>query len=169
MLQNLYFGDRGKKIEKAIEGINVKDALEKARQQNKEIRELRNEIEDSNLKLTIWEISNTVEKIIETVAKDNSKYKKAETFFEYYLPVTIKILKKYDDIENQRLVSKDSKKFMDEAHNLINEVDNAFKKQLASLYQKDIDDTDAEMKVFDMMLKSEGLNSNSIDFDKEDK
>ncbi len=164
---SLYFGDHGKKIEKAVEVANIKEILEKARSQNKEIREIRNLIEDSNLKLKIWEISNTVDKIIETVSKDNSKMKKADTFFEYYLPVTIKILKRYDEIENQRLNSKDSKKFMEEAQRLIDDVDTAFKKQLSSLYQKDIVDADAEMKVFDMMLKAEGLNSNNIDIDKE--
>ena len=121
------------------------------------------------MKLKIWEISNTVDKIIETVAKDSSKYKKAETFFEYYLPVTIKILKRYDEIENQRLNSRDSKKFMEEAQRLIDDVDTAFKKQLSSLYQKDIVDADAEMNVFDMMLKAEGLNSSNIEIDKEGK
>ncbi len=168
-LLNWCFGDHGKKVEQVVEGINVKDVLNKARVQNKEIRDIRNQIEDPNLKLKIWEISNTVEKIIETVSKDNGKLKKSETFFDYYLPVTIKILKRYDEIENQRLNSKDSKKFMGEAQRLIDEVDSAFKKQLSSLYTKDIVDADAEIKVFDMMLKAEGLNSSNIDLDKEGK
>lgn len=143
--------------------------MEKARGQNEQIKVLQGEIEDRNFKLTILEITNTVDKIIDTVSHDHRKYKKAETFFEYYLPVTIKILSRYDEIENQKLTSKDSEKFMLGAQKLINEVNSAFKKQLAGLYQKDIDDTDAEMKVFDMMLKSEGLDSNNMDVNEEEK
>ena len=36
----------------------------------------------------------------------------------------------------------------------------AFKNQLSNLYQSDIIDTDAEMKVFESMLKSEGYYNN---------
>ena len=41
-------------------------------------------------------------------------------------------------------------------------VDIAFKEQLAHLYQEDIIDTNAEMKVFDSMIKSEGFGGNEF-------
>lgn len=123
-------------------------------------------VEDLELKDNIKEINISVARIIYTVEKNLSKYKKAETFFEYYLPVTIKILKRYDEIENQRLISNDSKKFMENTKNLIIETNKAYKKQLSSLYQSDIVDSDAEMKVFEMMLKADGLDSNEINSDK---
>ncbi len=42
------------------------------------------------------------QKIIETVEKKPDSYKKMNNFFGYYLPVTINILTKYDEIENQK-------------------------------------------------------------------
>ncbi len=122
-------------------------------------------VEDITLQINIRQLSETADKIIETIEKSPKKFKKAVTFFDYYLPVTIKILKRYDEIENQRLTSSDSKKFMEQSRNMIAEVEKAFKKQLAGLYQSDMVDTDAEMKVLDMMLKSEGLDSNAIDLE----
>ena len=124
---------------------------------------MQTKVEDTSLQIDVREIAETADKIIKAVDKDPSKFRKVKTFFDYYLPVTIKILKRYDDIENQRLVSEDSKKFMNQARNLISEVQKAYKKQLASMYQSEIVDTDAEMKVLDMMLKSEGLDSNNIE------
>ena len=82
-------------------------------------------------------------------------------FFDYYLPVTLSILKKYDEIENQRLSSDEGKKFMQQTESMIEKINNAFKSQLSNLYQADIVDTDAEMKVFETMLKADGYDTSN--------
>ena len=68
-----------------------------------------------------------------------------------------------DDIENQRLESKDSKKMMQSTKDIIEKINKSFKVQLSNLYQSDIIDTDAEIKVFEAMLNSDGF-SNLDDF-----
>ena len=103
-------------------------------------------------------------KIIETVEKKPDSYKKMNNFFNYYLPVTINILTKYDEIENQKLNTEDSKKFMESTQKMVKKINEAFKKQLSNLYQSDMIDTDAEMKVFDTMLKSDGYDVDDNDF-----
>ena len=118
-------------------------------------------IEDDKMKANIKEIYSTVENIINTVEKKPNKYKKMNNFFNYYLPVTINILNKYDEIENQRLETSESKKFMMQTKNMINKINVAFKNQLSNLYQSEIVDTDAEMKVFDSMLKADGYDTES--------
>ena len=57
---------------------------------------------------------------------------------------------------------------MSSTASMIEEVNDAFKKILASLYQEEIVDADAEMKVFNQMLKSDGFNDNGL-LVKEDK
>ena len=90
------------------------------------------------------------------------------TFFDYYLPRTLTILTKYDEIENQSLTTKDSKKFMEQTRGMLEKIDIAFKKQLSNLYQADIVDTGAEMKVFDSMLKADGFDSEDFESNKEE-
>ena len=114
-------------------------------------------IEDKELSICILQIHTTVEKIIDAIEKKPSKIKNVNNFFDYYLPVTIKLLNKYDEIENQRLSSEESKKFMSASKEMMKKIDNAFQKQLSSLYQSDMIDSDAEMKVFESMLKSDGF------------
>ena len=121
-------------------------------------------VEDIELVKNIQEIHDTASKIIEAVEKKPENYKKINNFFSYYLPVTINILNKYDEIENQRLNTEESQKFMKSTQNMMKKINDAFKKQLSSLYQNDIIDTDAEMKVFDTMLKSDGYDSEGNDF-----
>ena len=135
------------------------EILETAKVQNKEILNMIPNIEDGEIQKDLSEIHETVDKIIFTISTKPNKKKKVKNFFDYYLPVTIKILNRYDEIENQRLTSEEGSRFMFQAKKMISEINGAFKKQLASLYQSDLVDADAEMKVFDAMLKSDGFDS----------
>ena len=122
-------------------------------------------IENAELVDDIKKINESVNKIISTVEKNPDKYKKVGNFFDYYLPVTINILNKYDEIENQRLTTEESKKFMESTRKMVKKIEEAFRVQLANLYQSDMIDMDAEMKVFDTMLKSDGFYGEGSDFD----
>ena len=84
------------------------------------------------------------------------------------MPVTIKILERYDEIENQKLTTKESKKFMSSVENMIKKIKDAFEEQLSNIYQTEMVDTDAELKVFESMLKADGF-LDEIDFNIEKK
>ena len=97
-----------------------------------------------------------------TIEKDPTKEKNVKNFFDYYLPVTIKLVDRYDEIENQKINSSDSKKFYDNTKKTINEINDVFKKFLNNLYQSDMIDTDVEIKVLNSMLKADGLDKNEL-------
>ncbi len=145
----------------------LQEILKEARQQNTQISNMIPKIEDNSLKEQIREINRTVNKIIETIEKKPEKSKKMNSFFSYYLPVTLKILNKYDEIENQRLSSNDSREFMEKTQNMVEKINKAFKNELNSLYQAEIVDTDAEMKVLDTMFKADGYSIDD-DFERKD-
>lgn len=137
--------------------------LETAKAQNKEIQKIIPEIEDMEIRKDLVEIHTTVEKILSTVVSKPNKKKKLNNFFDYYLPVTVKIIHKYDEIENQRLSTKEGKEFMMQTKKMIHDVNGAFQKQLGVLYQSDLVDADAELKLFDTMLKSDGFDSDDFE------
>ncbi len=145
--------------------INLYDILQDAKYQNAEIYRMISKVEKGDLQSDVREITETTKKIIATVEAKPEKYKKVDTFFDYYLPVTLKILEKYDEIENQKLSSSESAKFMRQTEKMIKEINVAFKKQLSNMYQSEIVDTDAEMKVFENMLKSDGFSDDDIKVD----
>lgn len=142
--------------------ISLYKKIEKANRQNKEIKELIPKVESEFTKTNLKEINNTVDKILKVVENDSKKEKRLNNFFDYYLPVLIKIVNKYDEIENQRLVSVDGKNFLKKADKMIEEINKAFKMILSSLYQKDIMDVEADLKVYDMMLKADGITEDEI-------
>ena len=137
--------------------LSLYQKIENAKRQNKEIINVIPKVENEYTKTNLKEISENINKILNVVEKNPDKEKRLRNFFDYYLPVLIKIINKYDEIENQKLVSKEGKEFLNKANKMIDETNKAFKMILSSLYQKDIMDADAEMKVYEMMLKADGI------------
>lgn len=154
--------------ELVLSGVKTKEILKdtnrslylkilKARKENKEIYNLISKVESEETKKNLTEIHNNVEKIVKTVEDNPYKANRLDNFFEYYLPVLIKIVNKYDEVENQQLEDKEGKQFMTKADKMIKDTNSAFKTILSNLYEKDIIDADADMKVYDLMLKADGI------------
>ena len=147
--------------------LDLYHKLQKARKQNQHILDSIPKVENEELKIELNEINDTTTKIIETIEKNPDKEKKLKNFFDYYLPVTVKLLDRYDEIENQRLNSKDSKKFNENTLKTIKEINSVFKKFLNILYEDDMTDTNVEIKVLNSMLKADGLGKNEINVEED--
>ena len=78
--------------------------INRAKKQNKEILALIPKVESIDTRKNLSEIHEVVNKIISTIETKHKKAKKINNFFEYYLPVLIKIVNKYDEVENQKMV-----------------------------------------------------------------
>ena len=152
----LIFKDRSK-IDYSTKNTNLYEILKNAKSQTTQIFDISKQLEDRELVANVQDICNTSNKIIDTLSKNPGKLTQVNNFINYYLPVTIKILQRYDEIENQRLNSEESQKFMKSVRDMIAKIKEAFHEQLNNMYQAEIIDTDAELKVFEEMLKSDGF------------
>ena len=141
---------------------SVKKTLESAKDESKDIYNMRNKIEDEDLKKYIINISTSANKIISTIEKEPKKIRKIANFFDYYLPVTLSIIKRYNEIENQNLSSQEMKEFISSTKLMLKSADEAFNKILERLYQNDMINIDADMKVFNSMLKADGYDDEEI-------
>ena len=146
-----------------LKELSLKEKLQVAKNSNKHIKEMVVNIDDENIKSDLEEITRTTTKIIGTIEKNNLNNKTVNKFLDYYLPVCVKIVDRYDEIENQKLTSKDSKKFMTDSSKIIADTNRAFKKILNSLYQNDILNADAEMKVYNSILKADGYDDEILE------
>ena len=146
----------GSKVKEEIKELTLKDKINISRISNTHIKDMIKNIDDEEVKSDMEEITKTTTKILDTIIKNNLNNRTTNKFIDYYLPVCVKIVDRYDEIENQRLTSIDSKKFMTDSKRIIKDTNKAFKKILNSLYQSDILNADAEMKVYNSILKSDG-------------
>jgi len=151
-----------KKIQEKIP-LTFKEEIIIARKEIKYLKEMVNKIDDEDVSKDLEEITKSSDKIINRIEENELKNKTARKFLDYYLPVCVKIVGRYDEIENQSLTSKDSKEFMKNTGKILKATNKAFKRILNSLYQDDIVDADAEMKVFNTMLTADGFDETFIE------
>ena len=142
--------------------FSLYETLENAKKQNKHILEMTKLIEDDDINRNLKEINDTVSKIIKTIEKNPDRVKKLKNFFDYYLPVVVKLVDRFDEIENQKLSNSEIKKFNENTSRMIEEINDVFKKFLNNLYESDMLDANVEMKVLNSMIKSDGLDKNLI-------
>ncbi len=153
----IFKGKNANKLDISIDKQNLYDILKEAKEQTAKINQIAKQLEDKKLIENVSEICNTSNKIIDTLSKKPEKLGQANNFLNYYLPVTIKILNRYDEIENQKLNTTESEKFMKSVQEMTEKIKDAFSEQLNNMYQTEMIDTDAEIKVFESMLKSDGF------------
>ncbi len=151
-----------KKIQEKLEPT-FKERIKVSKDQIAYLKDMTRKINDENVVKDLESITETAEKIINRIDSNELKNKRATKFMDYYLPVCVKIVGRYDEIEDQSLTSKDSKEFMDNTGKILKATNKAFKKILNSLYQSDIIDADAEMKVFNTMLTADGFDESIVE------
>lgn len=149
-------------------GLSFKEEIIESRKDIKYLKDMVNKIDDEGVSKDLEDITKSADKIINRIEESNLQNKTAKKFMEYYLPVCVKIVGRYDEIENQSLTSKDSKEFMQNTAKILKATNKAFKRILNSLYQNDIVDADAEMKVFNTMLTADGFDETFIEDGEED-
>lgn len=158
----------GKEKQEEKKELTFKEKIIEARKMNKHLKEMIGEIESDETKNNLEEIYVSSNKIINCIEKNELKNKTVNKYLDYYLPVCVKIVDRYDEIENQSLTSSDSKKFMMDGNKIIKDTNRAFKKILDSLYQSDIVNTEAEMKVFNSILKADGFDESILEVEDND-
>ena len=151
-----------------VKELTFKEKINDAKNKNKHIKDMISSIESDTVKKDLEGITKSASKIINTIEKNNLKNKTTNKFLDYYLPICVKIVDRYDEIENQSLTSKDSKKFMEYSQKIIGDTNSAFNKILDSLYQSDILNADAEMKVYNSMLKADGYEKSILEGEKDE-
>ena len=155
-----------KKIEEK-KVLSFKEQIDESKKDIKYLKDMIDKIDDENVSHDLEEITKSADKIINRIDDGKLNNKTARKFIDYYLPVCVKIVGRYDEIENQSLTSRDSKEFMQNTAKILKATNKAFRKILNSLYQSELIDADAEMKVFNTMLTADGFDETLINEDGE--
>ena len=114
---------------------------------------------DDKQKIDISSISLGDKEALNDAKEQVKKMNEVIYFLNYYLPVTLKILERYDEIENQKLNTDSAKKFMASVEEMVEKIKDAFEKQLSNIYQEEIVDRISSHFFFGVrsMLKTDGF------------
>ncbi len=121
------------------------------------ISELNDEIPDFKLSAQLKQLEILTQKIFAYVKQHPENLKQIRQFLNYYLPTTIKLLEQYVVLQNQGLRTGNIDEGMTRIENMLEKIIAAFQQQLDSLFENDVVDITAEIRVMEKMMASEGL------------
>lgn len=128
-----------------------------------DIRRLNDEIPDERISAQIDLIERLTAQIFDCVRKNPKKLSQIRQFLNYYLPTTIKLMEQYVTLQNQSLKTENITDGMQKIEDLLDKVIIAFQRQLDALFEADVVDITADIRVMEQMMASEGL-TNKKDF-----
>ena len=128
-----------------------------------DIRRLNDEIPDERISAQIDLTERLTAQIFDCVRKNPKKLSQIRQFLNYYLPTTIKLMEQYVTLQNQSLKTENITEGMQKIEDLLDKVIIAFQRQLDALFEADVVDITADIRVMEQMMASEGL-TNKKDF-----
>ena len=128
-----------------------------------DIRRLNDEIPDERISAQIDLIERLTAQIFDCVRKNPKKLSQIRQFLNYYRPTPIKLMEQYVTLQNQSLKTENITEGMQKIEDLLDKVIIAFQRQLDALFEADVVDITADIRVMEQMMASEGL-TNKKDF-----
>ena len=148
---------RGKKTDTPEEAPAAAPEPQPAKTSIAKIRQLNDEIPDERMSAQIDLIERLTTQIFDCVKEHPEKLKQIRQFLNYYLPTTIKLMEQYVTLQNQSVKTENITDGMQKIEDLLDKVIVAFQRQLDALFESDVVDITADIRVMEQMMASEGL------------
>ncbi len=121
-----------------------------------ELRKIYDKIKNEMIRENLKKIIITSDNIYKEVVLNSEKLYKIRKFNNYYIITIQKILNQYIILKENKIVSKEAKELCLRIENFIENVNNSLKKIYNSLFDTEIIDIDAEIKVMINELNIKG-------------
>ena len=117
------------------------------------IRRVNDEIADPILSAKIDRLEEITAKIFRAVEEDPKKRGKIDTFLNYYLPTTQKLLDSYAQFEAAGVEGENLQQAKSRIESTMDSIIKGFEHQLDELYKADVLDVDSDIRVMETMLR----------------
>ncbi|MBE5790992.1 MAG: DeoR family transcriptional regulator [Clostridiales bacterium] len=123
-----------------------------------EIRALNVMIDDEMVSQKIDRIEEITRAIFDIVSQKPERRREIDTFMDYYLPTTVKLLKQYAHLEQQTVNVENITSSRARIEGILDKLVQGFEKQLDILFKSDAVDITSDIKTLEKMLEMDGLN-----------
>ena len=145
------------------ENLTPKEATEGYSGALRAIREANDRIPNPVFSEKLDRMETVAGKIFREVEEHPEKLKQASTFFDYYLPTTLKLLSTYSEFEEAGIEGENLRSAKARIESIMDNLLENFEKQLDELYRSEAMDVDADIRVMESMLNRD-LSSVERDF-----
>ena len=140
----------------------VKETLEQGKKYLAQISRLNDRIPGVEVSNKIFKIEDITGRILSRVEEHPSSVDDIKQLMKYYLPMTIKLLTAYAEMDEQPVKVENIDKSKKEIENVLDSLNDAFSKLLDDLYKDTAWDISSDVSVLNAMLKREGLKGNDF-------
>lgn len=131
-----------------------------------EIRYANDVIEEKEISMKLDRLEKIVDEIFKQVEKNPEKLSEVRKFTNHYLPMTLKLVNSYKDLNNQAIEGDNIKKAKVEIEKSIDLINGAFANLLDDLFEDVVLDISSDISVLKTLFTQEGLTDD--DFIKDD-
>lgn len=122
-----------------------------------QIKTVRNELYREEIAIKLDKLVNIGDQILNYVEKNPKKTQEVNKFVNHYLPITIKLINSYKELNNQVVQGDNIKNAKIEIEKSIDLINNAFENLLDDLYEDVVLDISTDISVLKTLFKQEGL------------
>lgn len=121
----------------------------------------------NNICTKLNEMANITKNIIDNVRKNPDNLPLVKKFFNHYLPISLKLIYSYRELNAQTIEGENIRKAKNEIENSIDLINTAFRKLLDNLFEDVVLDVSSDISVLETLFTQEGLTED--DFKKKNK
>lgn len=141
----------------------IQGVLDKGNAYVKEIRRCNDEIPGEEISAKIDRMEAIVRKIFERAEAHPEVIPDMKKLMDYYLPMTVKLLNAYADMDRQPVQGETIRKSKQEIDATLDTLNAAFEKLLDELFQDAAIDVSSDISVLNTLLAQEGLTGSDFD------
>ena len=166
VLETRHAAEQKKKLEQQQQRKGLSEEVQKVIEQGeayvKKIRACNDAIPGEEISAKISHMEMVVDKIFDRVEKDPSLVDDLGKLMDYYLPMTIKLLEAYEQMDKQPVKGENIESSKREIEATLDTLNTAFEKLLDSLFQAAAWDVSSDISVLNTMLAKEGLKGDGL-------
>ncbi|MEG0517187.1 MAG: 5-bromo-4-chloroindolyl phosphate hydrolysis family protein, partial [Cetobacterium sp.] len=122
-----------------------------------EIKAVKNELYREEIAIKLDKLGNIANEILSQVEKNPKKISEVNKFINHYLPITMKLINSYKELNNQVVQGDNIKNAKIEIEKSIDLINNAFENLLDDLFEDVVLDISTDISVLKTLFKQEGL------------
>ena len=167
-VKNARMREEEKKQQKAAEAAETglsaeaRAVIDKGQEYIREIRRCNDEIPGEEISDKIYRMEMLVKRIFEQAEAHPENISDLRKLMEYYLPMTIKLLNAYEELDRQPVQGDNIETSKKEIEGTLDTLNAAFAKLLDNLFQDTAWDVSSDISVLEAMLAQEGLTKDSF-------
>ncbi|NRT75377.1 5-bromo-4-chloroindolyl phosphate hydrolysis family protein [Clostridium beijerinckii] len=137
--------------------MELRNTIEMGRDYIKQIGNISNSIDKEEISKKLNRLQNIINQILKYVEQNPKKLQEVHRFAKHYLPMTLKLLNAYKELNDQPVHGENIRNAKNEIEKTLDTINNAFENLLDDLFEEIALDISTDISVLETLFTQEGL------------